>query len=176
MTENEVYITYENGIIERIEVIDESTQIVLKINLETNEVIIQDIITEITSEQYYLFKSLVNSSKVINYDERTQKLLNNKFYQTFLSHNTDINDYLYNYPQLKLFFLFSHLVCPFQEVDNQISLRPKYKTEIFDKYLEKNSLFEYFVKRLIRLILLIPGIVLSPILLISALIGLKNMH
>ena len=170
MTENEVYITYENGIIERVEVIDESTQMVVKINLETNKINIKNGTTEITNQHYYLFKSLINSTELINNDEMTQALLKNKFYQSFLSHNTKSNDYLYNYPQVKLLFLFSHFLCPFQEVDNQMSLRQRYKSEIFNKYLEKNSLYSYNIKSLTRLVLLIPGIILLPILFIGAVI------
>ena len=172
--------TFKNGII--IETNDVNGNIITnKLDIINNSIELNGETYVANDENFYLIQKLINPN---NFKDDTTNnqisdlLLNNEYYcKTYLSKKTSINDYLHNLPELvKSFFIFSHLICPFEEIDNELYNRKNKSTEIFNKYCEYNVSVLYYIKKIFRSLLLIPGIIISPVILILFIFELKKMN
>lgn len=77
---------------------------------------------------------------------------------------------------------FSVFVVPYENVDIELRLRPEYSEQIMTAYYASSSTVTQYsmwliriCKQLIRLLLIAPGILMTPIILIVSIIGLSNM-
>lgn len=75
------------------------------------------------------------------------------------------------------FFIFSTMLVPYQMIDLEISSKPEYKQLLENSFFssEKNNKFVYHLKSAIRYALLLPGLIFTPFILLTAVLALRNM-
>jgi len=121
----------------------------------------------------YTFKGLLDQIDITN--ELIEKILETKFYTKVYLPASAGEVYLPVQDIINMFFLFSVMCIPYEMVDFEIVLRKDFATQIEQAYAQNHSSTLRTVKMLCRYILLIPGLFLSPLILLGAIIGLKNM-
>jgi hypothetical protein len=170
-------VTFDGNILKRITKIDENrftqTEIDLKnttIKENNNDAVPLDM------SHFYTFtdmeKTISRTISSTDYVFFMNKLLSLGYFEEILTFN---NTERYNKSILDIFYTFSYLVIPIQEIDNQLYLHPTRRVELLDLFFRKNSKILYYFKKLLRYILLIPGLILSPIIIIIALLALNRM-
>jgi len=99
-------------------------------------------------------------------------LLENKYYtKQFLKTLLGI----FNTPKKDNYFqYFPLLVLPYEALYRELVLRPKYAKRILQAYDKNNSAFIRKLKQFIRKILIVPGIFISPFIILSVGLILKN--
>ena len=176
--------------IEKIENSPELLEIVTTItnNILDNKVSIQSNEYPLDDSQYYVFNDLVNNLLLQlknEYDLSAfcEDLLKNEYYfMEFLKNKMGINEAEFLKEKsvkgfiLSYIFLFSYLIFPTQQIDNQLYLFPKkYKDQLYKKYFKNNSKFLYNTKKIFRGILAIPGVIISPLIYKIAINALQNL-
>lgn len=164
-----------------------SHEIYVKINL-TDETIIQsgqDLPRPLGPEDVYVFRSvfeqffqqIVKDSSLDkeNVTSLVQTVLNMKYMETYLVTSVGLNDIPYN-GCVNYLFLFSTLVIPYQIVDWEVFTKSDYKKIIYDTFSKTNSMNTYNLKMAMRYVLLIPGLILSPLILLTAVCALSKMN
>lgn len=75
------------------------------------------------------------------------------------------------------FFIFSTMIVPYQMIDLEISSKPEYKDLLQNSFFasDKNNKFVYHFKSGIRYALLLPGLIFTPFILLTAVLALRNM-
>ena len=110
-------------------------------------------------------------------DDLMNALFANTYYTTtFLSDSlgafvvpnaTELSSYLY---------IFSSLVLPYENLYAEIHTKPKYKTRLLDVYDRQNSPTVRQIKEIVRTLLVVPGIPITPLLYIVVVLMLKKME
>ncbi len=72
--------------------------------------------------------------------------------------------------------IFSHIIIPQQYVDAEAELRPDIKSELYSIFFKENSKFVYYIKKIMRIILVIPGLIMTPIYVFVSIMALKQMN
>ena len=78
---------------------------------------------------------------------------------------------------LGFIMFFSEWVLPYENYDKQLKLRPKYTIEINNAYNKEIKPYSWIIRileKLIRLLLIIPGLIIGPLFFIAAVLGLIN--
>lgn len=130
---------------------------------------------DLDESQYYIFNDLmINIAKKLTDEQKIifcNDIFNNKFYvKNYLPHQMSIGEALFLKEKsviafiLNLFFLFSYMILPTQQIDNQIYLFPNHSKQLYQIYQIDNSMLWYYMKRFLRLILAIPGMIISPLI------------
>lgn len=160
-----------------------SHEIYVKINL-TDETIIQsgeDLPRPLGPEDVYVFRSVFQeivsggSLDKGSTDNLVQRVLGMKYMETYLVTSVGLNDIPYN-GCVNYLFLFSTLVIPYQIVDWEVFTKSDYKKIIYDTFSKTNSMSTYNLKMAMRYVLLIPGLILSPLILLMAVCALSKMN
>lgn len=120
----------------------------------------------------YLFKSIVDNLQIT--DQLIIKLTNMNFIKnTFLP--ASVGPFNTNKGPFSFFFIFSSLIIPYQMIDLVKSSQPKYSKDLQNAFNKTNNVSIYYLKEICRYILAIPGLILSPMILITSLFALKKM-
>lgn len=121
----------------------------------------------------YVFEQMIDEVKAT--PEFMEQLLKMNFVQrTLLPCTLGPLSVPFNNMALKLLFTFSSLVIPFQVIDSQKESKREYAAELQNAFNACNNATLYNFKKVARYVLLVPGIVLSPIILLVAITALKN--
>ena len=187
MNFDDIKVTFDNNIITFRKILSGDTPIVTTtINLITNTIeikVINDSEERIIQSDkldipdIYLFSEAI--SYLSNNDSALYALIDNDFYMhTFCPYNMSGSEITGKKSLINSLFVFSNLIIPEQYFDDEL-FRVNDKPEIVDKlkkkFFEKNSKFVYYFKKVLRLLLLIPGLVLSPIIILVSIFALSKM-
>jgi hypothetical protein len=109
-------------------------------------------------------------------DDLMEALLGNEYYvETFLSSSMGVFN-VPNAPELSsYFFVFSSFLLPYENLYVEIHKKPKYKDRLLKTYDEHHNSILRQVKEILRILLVIPGIFITPFLLIVVLFSYNNM-
>lgn len=190
MTTKVYYTEASNSLVQVTTFTDNSNnttnEIYVKINI-TDETIIQsgeDAPRALQDQDVYVFRSIfdqiVKDSPKNGLSKETvsslvNQILDMKYMETYLPIKVGVNDIPYN-SCVNYLFLFSTLVVPYQIVDWEVFTKSSYKTQIYEKFSKTNNMSAYNAKIVLRYILLIPGFILSPLILLGAVCALSNIH
>ena len=167
--------TFSEQTLELLEVIvNNDVTITRKINLGN------DMITDtdgngrkLSEADVYAFQAMIQDVKVT--PELMKALLNSNYFKsTYISTTAGA----YNVPFDKYtsyFFLFSSLIIPYQMVDIEKYKKPSYANDIQNVFNKYNNVSIYYMKNVLRYILVVPGIVVTPFILLAVLSALKKM-
>lgn len=151
-----------------------SNEIYVKVNIN-EETIIQSGDNEprpLMEADMYTFRSMF--SQVELSEGLVTKVLNMKYMKEYLGMNVSVNDVPFH-PFVNYLFLFSQLIIPFQNIDWEKVNKSKYASKIQEVFNKTNDVKMYNLKKVGRYLLLIPGLILSPIIMISVLVALSKM-
>ena len=126
----------------------------------------------LSNSDIYLFKSIIDNLQIT--DQLIVKLTNMNFIKNiFLP--TSVGPFNTNKGPFNYFFIFSSLIIPYQIIDLVKSSQPKYSKYFQNAFNKNNNVPIYYLKEFCRYILVIPGLLLSPMILITSLFALKKM-
>ena len=99
-------------------------------------------------------------------------LLNNTYYtKQFLKTTMGV----FNTPkEYNYFQLFPSFVLPYEALYRERVLKPKYAKKILEVYDKNNNAFIRKSKQLVRNILIVPGIFISPFIILTARLALNS--
>lgn len=120
----------------------------------------------------YTFRSIFSEVEIS--DSLMTSVLGMKFMDEYLSMRIGAFDIPYNWC-VNFWFLFSSLVVPYQMVDWEMEIKPQYRSLIFSSFAKSNNVSLYGFKTVCRWVLLIPGVVLSPLIMLGTLCALSRM-
>lgn len=144
------------------------------IDLSTNKIIQHDIEMTLSIVDKYIFLDFMRNIKAT--DDLMDALLGNQYYtESFLSSSMGIFN-VPNDPELSAyFFVFSSFLLPYENLYVEIHKKPQYKDRLLKAYDEHNNSIVRQIKEFLRILLVIPGLVITPFLLVIALFGLSKM-
>lgn len=124
----------------------------------------------------YTFKSFMDDiNKLDNFDDIMKKVLKmNYFKNIYLPFKASVFTTPYN-KFIGYFFIFSTLFVKYQMIDLELISKPQYSDEIKKIFFLKNSKIIYYFKKIIRYILILPGLIITPFILISTMLALRNL-
>lgn len=150
---------------------DPNFTVTTKINLKNSTVQYNnDPATPLTDAEFFVFLDILYNVKTT--PALVNALLQNEYYtKKFLNtllgrFNTPIKD--------KYFQFFPSFILPYEALYRELWLRPKYAKKILEAYDKNNSVFIRRLKQSIRRILIVPGIFISPFIIFSVGLILKN--
>jgi len=150
---------------------DQNFTVTTKINLKDSTVQFNnDPPTPLADDSFFVFLDILDNVKTT--PALVDALLENKYYtKQFLKTLLGI----FNTPKKDNYFqYFPSLVLPYEALYRELVLRPKYAKRILQAYDKNNSAFIRKLKQFIRKILIVPGIFISPFIILSVGLILKN--
>ena len=150
---------------------DPTLTITVKINLKTTTIQFNnDEPKPITDNDFYVFLDFMKNVKAT--PELMDALLNNSYYtKQFLKTTMGI----FNTPkEYNYFQFFPSFVLPYEALYRERVLKPKYAKKILEVYDKNNSAFIRKSKQLVRIILIVPGIFISPFIILTARLALNR--
>lgn len=124
----------------------------------------------------YIFKNILdNVLDRQTLDKLIPELVKMDFFKTIYlpssigSFTTPYNKYI------GYFFIFSTMFAPYQMIDFEKTNKPDYSIILQNAFNETNSVLKYDLKKLLRIILVLPGLIFTPFVLATAILALKNM-
>ena len=160
-----VYSYEENG----VSIPSEQPQ--LRINLSNDT--ISEAEKMVPLSEQHVFTILDVTKNIVATQELMDALLASNFYvNVFLPYslgtfNTPVED--------SVLFMFSSFILPYEILYREMKRNPDYADRILASYDKNHSVFLRKFKEIIRLILVIPGLVCTPLILLMILPALKNM-
>jgi len=145
------------------------------IDLSANKIIQQEPpIATLSLADNYTFLDFMQNIRAT--DNLMESLLGNQYYtETFLSSSMGVFN-VPNAPELSAyFFVFSSFLLPYENLYAEIHTKPQYKDRLLKAYDEHNNSIVRQVKEILRILLVIPGIFITPFLLATALFALNKM-
>jgi hypothetical protein len=145
------------------------------IDLSANKIIQQEPpIATLSPADNYTFLDFMQNIRAT--EDLMEALLGNEYYiETFLSSSMGVFN-VPNTPELSsYFFVFSSLLLPYENLYKEIHKKPQYKDRLLKAYDEHHNSILRQVKEILRLLLAIPGIFITPFLLIVVLFSYNNM-
>ena len=128
--------------------------------------------TPLSNNDIYLFESIIDNLQIT--DPLIIKLTNMNFIKNiFLP--ASVGPFNTNKGPLNYFFIFSSLIIPYQMIDLVKASQPKYSKDFQNAFNKTNNVPIYYLKEVCRYILAIPGLILSPMILITSLLALRKM-
>lgn len=177
-TVNVFYSDTNNTLVQITKITDvqnnNTTEIYVKVNIN-EETIIQSGDNQprpLMDYDMYTFRAMF--SQVELSEGLVTKVLNMKYMKTYLAMNVSVNEVQFH-PFVNYLFLFSQLVIPFQNIDWEKVNKSKYASKIQEVFNKTNSVSMYKLKKVGRYLLLIPGLIFSPIIMIGVLVALSKM-
>ena len=165
--------TYEplTQVLTSVETLDPNLTVTVKINLKTEMIQYNnDAPTSITDSEYYTFLDFMKNIEAT--PQLMDALLKNTYYsKQFLKtklgrfNTPKENNYLQYFPSL---------VLPYEALYRELVLKPKYVKKLLETYDKNNNAFIRRLKQITRKVLIVPGIVISPFIIISVGLILKN--
>jgi hypothetical protein len=121
----------------------------------------------------YTFRAIINELKTN--DELTVDLLANQWYcQTYLGYKFSVGDLPSE--RGRLVFGVPSTLFPFRAVEHEFVNRPTYIAQLLFAYAKYNSLLSLNVELLLRLSIVIPGLIVSPVYYFLIGKALQNMN
>ena len=145
--------------------------ITVKINLKTSTIQYNDDPSKpITDSDFFVFLEFMKNVKAT--PELMDALLNNSYYtKQFLKTTMGI----FNTPKENNYFqYFPSLVLPYEALYRELVLKPKYSKKILEKYDKNNNALIRRLKQTIRKILIVPGIFISPFIILTSVLALNS--
>lgn len=144
------------------------------IDLSTNKIIQQDCEMTLSPADNYTFLDFMRNIRAT--DDLMESLLGNQYYtETFLSSSMGVFN-VPNAPELSAyFFVFSSFLLPYENLYVEIHKKPEYKDRLLKAYDDHNNSIVRQIKEFLRILLVIPGLVITPFLLVTALFALNKM-
>jgi hypothetical protein len=158
-------------VLKSVEKPDPTITVTVTINLKTTTIQYNnDEPKPITDDDFFVVLEFMKNVKAT--PALMDALLNNSYYtKQFLKttmgvFNTPIEN---NYLQLFPSFIF-----PYEALYRELVLKPKYAKKILEVYDKNNSAFIRKSKQLVRNILIVPGIFISPFIILTARLALNS--
>ncbi len=146
----------------------------ITIDLSLNLITQSGTTSRLSSADHYCFLDFMKN--IIATDDLMTALLANEYYtKTFLSDSLGVFVVPFAPDFSSYFYVFSSLVVPYENLYSEQLLKPKYADRITAKYDENNSALLRKAKEILRDVLVIPGIPLTPLIYLAAISALKKM-
>ncbi len=137
--------------------------LLITIDLSLNLIIQHGTTSRLSSADNYCFLDFMKN--IIATDDLMTALLANEYYtKTFLSDSLGVFVVPFAPDFLSHFYVFGTLVFPYENLYSEQLLKPKYADRITAKYDENNSALLRKAKEILREVLVIPGIPLTPLI------------
>jgi hypothetical protein len=148
-----------------------SEQPPLRINLSNDTISEAEIMVPLSGEHVYTVLGITKN--IVATQELMDALLLSKYYTTvFLPYSLGV----FNTPtEDSVLLMFSSFILPYEVLYREMKQNPTYAQRILDAYDKSHIMFIRKFKEVIRLILIIPGIVCTPLILLAITPALKNM-
>ncbi len=177
MSKTYIYIP-STKIMRCTEKVASDVNIVIEINLKKTTITYMNngVITETNRKMndgdFYVFLDFMNHIEATN--ELMDALLANPYYtKQYLKTSLGV----FNTPVEDTFLhIFPSFILPYEALYRELKLKPRYASRILSEYDKNNSIFIRKFKEFVRMILVIPGIVCSPLILISIYPAIKNLR
>ena len=145
------------------------------IDLARNQIRQQGSLTVLSSADNYIFLEFMKNIQAT--DDLMNALFANTYYTTtFLSDSLGAF-VVPNAPELSSYlYIFSSFVLPYENLYAEIHTKPKYKTRLLDVYDRQNSPTVRQIKEIVRTLLVVPGVPITPLLYIVVILMLKKME
>lgn len=165
--------TYDSvrQVLKSVEKPDPTVTITVKINLKTTTIQYNnDEPKPITDDDFFVFLEFMKNVKAT--PALMDALLNNSYYtKQFLKTTMGV----FNTPKEDNYFqLFPSFVLPYEALYRERVLKPKYAKKILEVYDKNNNAFIRKLKQLVRNILIVPGIFISPFIILTAVLALNR--
>ena len=146
----------------------------ITIDLSRNLIIQSGTTSKLSSADNYTFLDFMKH--MLATDDLMTALFANEYYtKTYLSDSLGVFVVPFSPDFSSYFYVFSSLVLPYENLYSEQRLKPKYADRITAKYDENNSALLRHIKELLRNVLVIPGIPLTPIIYLAAIAALNKM-
>ena len=178
MSETTTTFTWDNGKKQMVKTMfldnERRSDLDIIIDLSANKIIQQDCEMTLSPADNYTFLDFMQNIRAT--DNLMESLLGNQYYtETFLSSSMGVFN-VPNAPELSAyFFVFSSFLLPYENLYAEIHTKPQYKDRLLKAYDEHNNSIVRQVKEILRILLVIPGIFITPFLLATALFALNKM-
>ena len=148
--------------------------LLITIDLSLNLIIQQGTASRLSSSDNYCFLDFMKN--LVATDDLMTALLANEYYsKTFLSDSLGVFVVPFSPDFSSYFFVFSSLILPYENLYLEQVLKAKYADKITAKYDENNSATWRTMKEILRNVLVVPGIPLTPFIYLAAITALKQM-
>jgi hypothetical protein len=157
--------------VEKPDPTDPTLTITVKINLKDSTIQYNnDASKPLTGDDFFLFLDFMKNVKAT--PELMDALLNNTYYtKQFLRTTMGI----FNTPKENNYFqFFPSFVLPYEALYRERVLKPIYAKKILEVYDKNNSAFIRKLKQFIRNILSVPGIFISPFIILTTRLALNR--
>jgi hypothetical protein len=157
--------------VEKPDPTDPTLTITVKINLKTKTIQYNnDEPKTITDDDFFVFLEFMKNVKAT--PQLMDALLNNSYYtKQFLKTTMGF----FNTPKENNYFqLFPSFILPYEALYRELVLKPKYAKKILEVYDKNNNAFIRKLKQLVRNILIVPGIFISPFIILTAVLALNR--
>lgn len=143
------------------------------IDLSANKIIQQDCEMTLSPADNYTFLDFMQNIRAT--DDLMESLLGNQYYiETFLPYSLGVF-VVPNAPEISSYlFIFSSLLIPYENLYAEIHTKPQYKDRLLIAYDEHNNSIVRQIKEFLRILLVIPGLVITPFLLVVVIIAWNN--
>jgi hypothetical protein len=148
-----------------------SEQPPLRINLANDTISEAEIMVPLGEQ--HVFTVLGITKNIVATQSLMDALLVSKYYTTvFLPYSLGV----FNTPfEDSVLLMFSSFILPYEILYREMKQNPTYAQRILDAYDKSHIVFIRKFKEVIRLILIIPGLICTPLILLMILPALKNM-
>ena len=165
--------TYDpnNQVLTSVETPEPNITVTVKIDLKKSTIQYNnDIPVPLADDAFFTFLDFMKNIRAT--PELMNALLKNPYYtRQFLNSSLGI----FNTPKENNYFqLFPSFIIPYEALYREIELKPKYAKKLLAVYDKNNSAFIRRLKQVIRKILIVPGIFISPFIIITVTYILKN--
>jgi len=158
--------------VEKPDLTDPTLTITVKINLKDSTVQYNNDEPKqlTTGEDFFLFLDFMKNVKATS--ALMDVLLNNSYYtKQFLKTTMGF----FNTPNENNYFqLFPSFILPYEALYRERVLKPKYAKKILEVYDKNNNAFIRKLKQLVRNILIVPGIFISPFIILTSVLALNR--
>ncbi len=152
----------------------ERPELTIDIDLSNNRITQQNVVSRLSSSDNYIFLEFMKQISAT--DELMLALLSNEYYtKTFLSDSLGVFVVPFAPDFSSYFYVFSSLVLPYENLYMEQILKPKYAVQITSKYDENNIALLRKLKEILRDILVVPGIPITPFIYLATIAALKKM-
>ena len=154
-----------------VETPDPTLTVTVKINLKNTTIQYNnDLPVLLTDSDFFIFLDFMKNVKA------TQQLMDALFKNTYYTKQflkTTMG--VFNTPKQDNYFqLFPSFILPYEALYRELELKPKYAKKILEVYDKNNSAFVRRLKQLVRRILIVPGIFISPFIILTAVLALNS--
>lgn len=141
------------------------------INLANDTIYQNEMTTPLDESHMYLFLDAM--ANIVATKPLMDALLASKYYtDIYLSCSLGV----FNTPvDGSYFFMFSSFILPYEVLYRELELRSAYATAIIDAYDKNHNVLIRKLKEFVRLVLVIPGLVCTPLILLMVLPALNRM-